>query len=161
MLTVRPSSALYILTQPMRVHTPSDHNWTGLIQVWKINSLRLSPNFNSLLLFKIIKNPSPSLPSMTSITSPVLFLIWGVYCDICDCHILPARVWTPVLMSAPNHALSRMVLSLTKLKDKIYKTKNDNIKKSFRNYITIPASQEDLENVELIKNHENYFTMAK
>ena len=32
-------------------------------------------------------------------------------------------------MSAPTHALSRKVLSLTKPKDKIYKTKNDNIKK--------------------------------
>ena len=39
-------------------------------------------------------------------------------------------------MSAPIHALSRKVPSLTKPKDKIYKAKNDNIKKSFRNYIT-------------------------
>ena len=102
------------------------------------NSLRLSSNLNSLLLFKITKNPSPSLPGMMSFTSPVSCSIWGFYCHICDCHILPARVWTPALMCAPTHALSRKVLSLTKLKDKIYKTKNDNIKKnSFRNYITI------------------------
>ena len=73
---------------------------------------------------------------MPSFTSPVLFTIWGFYCDICDCHILPARAWTPALMSASTHALSRKVLSLTKQKDKIYKTKNDNIKTSFRNYIT-------------------------
>ena len=103
----------------------------------KINSLRLSPNLNSLLLFKITKNPSPSLPGMTPFTSPVTFLTWGFYSDICDCHILPVRAWTPALMSAPTHALSRKVLSITKPKDKIYKTKNDNIKKSFRNYITI------------------------
>ena len=32
-------------------------------------------------------------------------------------------------MSAPTHALSLKVLSLTKPKDKIYKTKNDDIKK--------------------------------
>ena len=32
-------------------------------------------------------------------------------------------------MFAPTHALSRKVLCLTKPKDKIYKTKNDNIKK--------------------------------
>ena len=32
-------------------------------------------------------------------------------------------------MSAPTHALSRKVLSLTKPKDKIYKTKNDDLKK--------------------------------
>ena len=95
----------------------------------KNNSLRLSPNLNSLLLFKITKNPSPSLPGMTSFTSPVLFSIWCFYSDIWDCHILPARAWTPALMSAPTHALNRKVLSLTKPKDKIYKTKNDNIKK--------------------------------
>ena len=59
---------------------------------------------------------------------PQSFPIWGFYCDICDCHILPARAWTPALMSAPIHALSRKILSLTKPKDKIYKTKNDNIK---------------------------------
>ena len=35
----------------------------------------------------------------------------------------------PALMSAPDRALSRKVLSLTEPKDKIYKTKNDNIKK--------------------------------
>ena len=40
-------------------------------------------------------------------------------------------------MSAPTHELSRKVLSLTKPKYKIYKTKNDNIKKkSYCNYIT-------------------------
>ena len=32
-------------------------------------------------------------------------------------------------MSVPTHVLGRKVLSLTKPKDKIYKTKNDNIKK--------------------------------
>ena len=127
------------LTDPtnVRAHTPQSTNCTGLAQVRKINSLCLNSNLNSLLLFKITKNPSPLLPGMTSFTSPVPFSIWGFYWDICDCHILPARVWTPALMSAPTHVLSRKVLSLTKPKDKIYKTKNDNIKKSFRNYITL------------------------
>ena len=64
---------------------------------WKINSLGPSPNLNSLLLFKITKNPSPSLPDMMSFTSPVVFPIWDIYCDICDCHILPARAWKPAL----------------------------------------------------------------
>ena len=127
MLTVRPSSALNSLTQPTR--TLQSTNLTGLAQVRKINLLRLSPNLNSLLLFKITKNPSPSLPGMMSFTPPVIFPIWGFYCDICDCHILPARAWTPALMSAPTHALSRKVLGLSKPKDKIYKMKNDNIKK--------------------------------
>ena len=59
-----------------------------------------------------------------------LFPIWGFYWDICDCHILPVSAWTSALMSVPTHALSRKVLSLNKTKDKIYKTKNDNIKKN-------------------------------
>ena len=120
----------------VRVH-PAANNWTDFAQVGKINTLRPSSNLNSLFLFKITKNPSPSLPGMTSFTSDVLFPIWGFYCDICDCQILPACAWSPALMFAPTHALSRKVLSLTKPKDKIYKTKNDNIKKSFRNYIAL------------------------
>ena len=120
------------LTDPTdaRARTPHSTNCTGLAEVRKINSLRLSSNLNSLLLFKITKNPSPSVPSMTSFTSPDPFPIWGFHWDICDCHVLPVRAWTPALMSAPTHALSRKVLSLTKPKDKIYKTKNDNIRKN-------------------------------
>ena len=79
MLTVRPSSALNSLTQAMRAHTPQSTNWSGLTQVRKINSLRLSSNLNSLLFFKITKNPSPSRPGMTSFTSPVSFLLSGVF----------------------------------------------------------------------------------
>ena len=157
MLTVRPSSALNSLTQPTRTRTPQSTKLPGLATGPKINSLRPSPNLNSLLLFKITKNPSPSLPGMTSFTSPVLFPIWGFYCDICDCHILPAYAWTPALMSAPAHALSQMVLSLTKPKDKIYKTKTDNIlKKSFRHYITCPAKGKICRNCDKM----NHFTIC-
>ena len=46
------------------------------------------------LFFSNSKILSPSLPGMTSFTSPVPFTIWVFYCDICDCHILPARVNT-------------------------------------------------------------------
>ena len=103
---------------------------TGLASPRLESQLASSKSKSQLLLFfKITKNPSPSLSGMTSFTSPVLFSIWGFYCNICDCHILPERAWTPALMSAPTHALSWKVLSLTKPKDKIYKTKNDNIKK--------------------------------
>ena len=136
MLTVRPSSA-WTHWPNQRTCASSCPHYTGLTQVRKINLLRLSSNLNWLLFFKITKNPSPSLPGMTSFTSPVSFPVRFFYCDICDCHILPACVLTPALMSAPTHALSRKVLSLTKPKDKIYKTKNDYIKESFRNYITV------------------------
>ena len=60
----------------------------------KINSLRLSPNLNSLILFKIPMNHFWSnvihIPSHFSIC-------FFFYCDICDCHILPACVWIPAL----------------------------------------------------------------
>ena len=70
------------LNQCMR--TSQSTNCPGLTQVQKINSLRLSPNLNSLLLFKITKNPSPSLPGMTSFTSPshisyLGFLLWHLW----------------------------------------------------------------------------------
>ena len=42
-------------------------------------------------------------------------------------------------MCVPTRALSRNVLSLTKPPDKIWPTKNDNIRKSFCNNITKPA----------------------
>ena len=92
MLTVRPSSALNSLTQPTRVHTPQSTNCFGLAQVRKINSLRLSPNLNSL---PFIQNHKESQPiafghDVIHIPSPISYL--GFYCDICDCHILPARV---------------------------------------------------------------------
>ena len=77
-----------------RTH-PAVHKHTGLAQVRKINSPCLNPNLNSFLLFKITKNPSPSLPGMMSFTSPVQFPIWGFYCDICDfTHPLHACVDT-------------------------------------------------------------------
>ena len=103
---------------------------TGLASPRLESQLVLSMSKSQLTaFFKITKNSSSSFPGMTSFTSPVLFPIWGFYCDICDCHVFPARMRTPALMSAPTHAVSRKVLSLTKPKDKIYKTKNDNIKK--------------------------------
>ena len=73
----------------------------------------------TFFFFKITKTPSLSLPGMTSFTSPVLFPIWCFYYDICDCHILPARAWTPALMSAHTRALNRKLLCLTKANDKI------------------------------------------
>ena len=73
-----------------RAH-PAVHKLTGLAKVRKINSLCLSPNLNSLLLFKITKNPNSPLPGVTSFTSPVLFPIWSFYCEIFGYHILRSR----------------------------------------------------------------------
>ena len=68
---------------------------------------------------------SSALSGMTSITSPVIFPIWGFYCDISDCHIRPARVNTCTqCVRLTNPCTKRKVLSLTKPKGKIYKTKS-------------------------------------
>ena len=61
----------------------------------EIDFLPLASNLNSV--FSKSKILSPSLPGMTSFTSPVSFPIWRFYCDICDCHIRPAHAWTPAL----------------------------------------------------------------
>ena len=61
----------------------------------------------------------------------VLIPIWDFYFDISEWHILSARTWTPALMlHLTNPCAKRKVLSLTKPKGKIYKTK------SLGNYIT-------------------------
>ena len=61
--------------------------------------------------------------------------IWDFYIDIWEWHILPAHVWTPALMlHLTNPCAKRKVLSLTKPKGKIYKTK------SLGHYITIKPS---------------------
>ena len=61
----------------------------------------------------------------------VLFPIWDFYFDISEWHILSARAWTPALMLHLTHPCAkRKVLSLTKPKGKVYKTK------SLGNYIT-------------------------
>ena len=80
------------LTDPTNVHAHhAVHKLDSPRPDSNPNSSRLSPNLNSLLFAKITKNPSPSLSGMTSFTSPIPFSNWGFYCDICDCHILPAR----------------------------------------------------------------------
>ena len=63
---------------------------------------------------------------------PVTFSIWGFYFDISEWHVRPARAWTPVFMlHLSNPCTKWKVLSLTKPKGKIYKTK------SLCHYITL------------------------
>ena len=62
------------------------------------------------------------------------FLLWHLWLS----HPPRARVNTCTqCVHLTNPFTNRKVLSLTKQKDKIYKTKNDNIKKSLCNYITL------------------------
>ena len=42
-------------------------------------------------------NPQPIASGHNVIHTPSSISIWGFYCDICDCHILPAHTWTPAL----------------------------------------------------------------
>ena len=77
-------------------------NWPGLAQIRKSTCFVQPQNSTNCFFFQ--KSPkilSPSLPGMTSFTSPVPFTIRGFYYHICDCHILPARAWTPALNVCP------------------------------------------------------------
>ena len=72
------------LVDPIRLASPRSRNQLA------------SSSFKSQLCFFFFfqKSPkilSPSLPGMTSFTSPVLFSIRGFYYDICDCHFPPPR----------------------------------------------------------------------
>ena len=85
---------LNLLTQPMCGHPvdPNRSRW-GETKNW-LPSFRLESQLTVFFKFQIL---SPSLLGMMSFTSLVLFPIWGIYCDICDCHIHSAHAWTPAL----------------------------------------------------------------
>ena len=131
MLSVRTSSALNSLTQPTIRH-PADPNWSGLTQIKN----RLPSSCVEYRLTAFFQIPK-SLPGRMSFTSPVLFplgfLLWHLWLS----HPPSARVNTCTqCVDLTNLCTKQKVLSLTKPKGKIYKTKNDNIKKSLRYYIT-------------------------
>ena len=100
-----------------------------LLQTLKLDSSVRTQVLNSLTFFK----SQPTLPVRDVIHFPlVIFSIWDFYFDISEWHILPTRAWTPALMlHLTNPCTKRKVLSLTKPKGKIYKTK------SLGHYITI------------------------
>ena len=80
----------------------------------KINSLRPTSNLNSLLFFKITKNPSPSLSGMTSF-EPQSHFHSGVF--ITTSVIVTSSVHEREdlrSMCAPTRALTWIVQSLTK-----------------------------------------------
>ena len=127
---------LFHLTPQTHACAPHSNNWTGLAQT-RISTHSVYIQISTHCFYsKPLRIPAHHFRAWRHSHPPVSFSILGFYCDICDCHILPMHAWTPALMSAPTHGLRRKVLSLTKPKDKIYKMKNDNIKKSFHNYIT-------------------------
>ena len=85
------------LTDTTNVRASHRPNWSRLGELRKSTHPVLVPNSTNSFFFSNPKILSPSLSGMTSFTSPVPFSIWGFYYDICDCHILPMRAWTPAL----------------------------------------------------------------
>ena len=97
---------LTVSTDPTTRGASCRPNWTGLAKAQK--STRFvqrqisthSSSFKSQLPAFLKKSPkilSPSLPGMTSFTSPVSFAIRGFYYDVCDCYIPCARARTAAL----------------------------------------------------------------
>ena len=97
---------------PPSCATPVGHKF-----VWP----RLGLNLNWLTFLK----SQPSLPvrDVTHVPGHILYL--GFLCDISEWHARSARTLTPALMlHLTNPCAKRKVLSLTKPKGKIYKTKS-------------------------------------
>ena len=78
-------------------------------------------------------NLSPRFRCVTSLTSLVIFSIWDFYCEISEWHVrsVRARKHLRPCLHLTNPCAERKVLSLTKPKGKIYKTK------SLGHYITL------------------------
>ena len=99
---------------------PPQNYWPGLGEPRK--STFFFRRRNSTEFFQIPQILRARFRCITSFTSPG---IWGFYFDISEWHILPSRAWTPALMlHLTNPCAKRKVLSLTKPKSKIYKTKS-------------------------------------
>ena len=127
MLTAFTSSAL----NPTNARRPWRTNSSGLAQLW-ISTLSFGGRNSTQCFFSNPQILSPRFQCVTSLTSPGpnSYLCY-FYFDISEWHILCARAWTPALMlHLTNPCTKRKVLSLTKPKGKIYKTKYH------RNYIT-------------------------
>ena len=134
-----------ISSQPNQRVAPIAHKFIWPRRAPKVN-LSFGGRNSTNCFFLKSQNPQPTLPGIMSFTSLVPFTIWEFYFDICEWCILPARAWTPALMlHLTNPCAKRKVLSLTKSKGKIYKTK------SLRNYITQDAVYRTCQEQEKIK----------
>ena len=75
------------------------------------------------LLFKSPKSSAHASGAWRHSHPVVTFSIWGFYCDISECHVRSAREHLRSCLHLTNPCAKRKVLSLTKPKGKIYKTK--------------------------------------
>ena len=97
----------------------------------KVNLSIRTQELNSLLFLKCQKSSAHASGAWCHSHPLVSIPIWDFYFDISEWHILSIRVWTLALMlHLTNPCAKRKVLSLSKLKGKIYKTK------FLSNYIT-------------------------
>ena len=72
----------------------------------------------------LFSNLSPRFRCVTSFTPPGPISHLRFYFDICEWRVLSARAWTPAFMlHLTNPCAKRKVLTLTKPKGRIYKTK--------------------------------------
>ena len=134
------STSLTVPSDPTTCSASRRPNWPGLDEAWKSTRFAQVRISTTCFFSKITQNPQPiasghdviHIPSHISYPG---FLLWHLWLSHPPRASVNTWTWT---MCAPTRALSRIVLSLTKPNDKIYPTKNDNMKKSFRNYITLP-----------------------
>ena len=138
---------------PHHAWHPAANYWSDLGEPRKLTvffGLKNSTDFS-----RIPKILRARFRCMTSFTSPGHISIWDFYFDISELHILPARARTPALiLHQTNPCAKRKILSLTKPKGKINKTK------SLGHYITSghKAWQEfELANGDFLVEHFSYF----
>ena len=118
------ADCFYIVSsQPNQRAAPVAHKF---VWSWRKSTLFFRSRNSTHCFFSSPPNPQPTLPvrDITHIPwSPIP--IWDFYFDISEWHILSKRAWTPALMlHLTNPCTKRKVLSLSKLKGKIYKTKS-------------------------------------
>ena len=95
-----------------------------LLRQAKLNSLFRRRNSTNWFFSKSPKSSVHASGAWRHSHPPVIFSIWDFYFDISEWHILHTCAWTPTLMlHLTNPCAKRKVLSLTKPKGKIYKTK--------------------------------------
>ena len=108
------------------------HPLQGLGEPRKSTVFLRGRNSTNWLFFKSPKSSAHACGTWRHSHPAVTFSIWCFYFDISEWHILSARAWTPALMlHLTIPCAKREILSLTKPKGKIYKTK------SLGHYITL------------------------
>ena len=114
------STMLTVPSDPTTRGHPVVHNWTGLAQVQKSTRfIQLQISTNCFFFLNHPKFSAHRFQAWTSFTFPVHFLSGVFIMTSVIVTSSPRKCEHLRLMCAPARALSRIVLSLTKPKDKI------------------------------------------